>query len=101
MNRLKILKVKLYRTAVGKVKARADIHFEGWLLKGFKVIPDEEKGKLYVTPPSYFSNRGWRELFRTDEVSDWNEIQRRVLETYEKGDFEGESLTGDPDNEPF
>lgn len=78
---MKILEVQIVKTKSEKVKARADIHFDGFELKGFKVIVDEN-GKEFVTPPSYLSPKGWRALFKTDNPEDWQEIQRRVLETF-------------------
>lgn len=79
---MKILEVMIVKTKGGKVVARADIHFEGFLLKGFKIIYDNEKKQEYVTPPSYFSGKYWRPLFKTDSKEDWNEIQQRVLDTF-------------------
>jgi DNA-binding cell septation regulator SpoVG len=73
---MKILEVALVKTKSEKVKARADIHFDGFLLKGFKVIQ--------VTPPSYQAGPFWRQLFKTDSEDDWKEIQRTVLDKFEK-----------------
>lgn len=80
--KLKILGVEFVRTKSDKVRARADVHFEGFWLKGFKVIQDKESKKDYVVPPSYQSPKGWRVLFRTDSREDWQEIQRRILEEF-------------------
>ena len=79
---MRILEVQIVKTKLGKVKARADVHFEGFWLKGFKVLQDEETRKEFVTPPSYQSPSGWRMLFKTDSPKDWQEIQRRILEEY-------------------
>lgn len=79
---MKILEIQLIKAKSDKVQARADVHFEGFWLKGFKVVRDLEKKKEYVTPPSYFSQQGWRALFKTDSLEDWQEIQRRILEEY-------------------
>lgn len=82
--KLKILEVAIVKTKSESVKARADIHFDGFWLKGFKIIQDRKTLQEYVTPPSYLSDKGWRELFRTDGAKDWHEIQRRVLKEYEE-----------------
>jgi len=79
---MKILEIKILNAKSENVKARADIHFDGFTLNGFKVILNSETHKEYVTPPSYKSFKGWRMLFKTDDEEDWNEIQRRVLEEY-------------------
>lgn len=84
---MKILEVALVKTKSEKVKARADIHFDGFLLKGFKVIQDKE-GKVYVTPPSYQAGSFWRPLFKTDIEDDWKEIQRTVLDKFEKSQID-------------
>lgn len=81
--KIKILGVQIIKTHSEKVKARADVHFEGFWLKGFKVLRDEDKKKEYVTPPSYLSPSGWRTLFKTDLPEDWQEIQCRILEEYD------------------
>lgn len=81
---MKIIEVQIVKTNSEKVKARADVHFEGFLLKGFKVIQDPNTGKEFVTPPSYQAGNYWRPLFKTDTNEDWQEIQRRILETYEE-----------------
>jgi|WetSurMetagenome_2_1015567.scaffolds.fasta_scaffold67445_2 hypothetical protein len=80
---MRITDVKFIKTTSKKVKARADIHFDWFLLKGFKIIWDEKKKKNYVTPPSYMAGRYWRELFRTDYPEDWDEIQRKALEAFD------------------
>lgn len=80
--KMKILEVQIVKAKSEKVRARADVHFEGFWLKGFKVIQDPETKKEYVTPPSYSSPQGWRTLFKTDSPEDWQEIQRRILEKY-------------------
>ena len=79
---MKILEVKIVKTESEKVLARADIHFEGFWLKGFKVIKGKEANKEYVTPPSYKAGPYWRELFHTDNQDDWQEIHRRILQDY-------------------
>lgn len=79
---MKILEVQIVKTKSESVRARADVHFEGFLLKGSKIIWDKEKRKEFVTPPSYLSGMGWRPLFKTDSPEDWQEIQRRILEEY-------------------
>lgn len=101
MKKLNIVDIKLYRVIVGKVRAVATVFFDGFMLKGFKILEDEEKGKLFVTPPSYQTKYGWRQSFRTDSEEDWKEIQHRILETYENYEFEGETLTEDPEKDPF
>ncbi len=79
---MKILEIQIIKTKLGKVQARIDVHFEGFWLKGFKVIQDSETRKEYVTPPSYLAGTFWRPLFKTDSKEDWQEIQRRILEEY-------------------
>lgn len=81
---MKILEVTFLESKSEKVLARADIHFEGFLLKGFKVLQDPVSKKEYVTPPSYSSPNGWRKLFKTDKPEDWEMIQKIVLEAYTK-----------------
>lgn len=78
---MKIKEIKLVKADKGMVQARVDITFEGFILKGFKVIQDKT-GKTYVTPPSYLAGTFWRPLFYTEVEEDWNEIQRRVLEAF-------------------
>jgi hypothetical protein len=80
--KMKILEIQIVKTKSEKVKARADVHFDGFLLKGFKVIQDPITLKEYATPPSYLSHQGWRALFKTDLPEDWEEIQRRIIEEY-------------------
>lgn len=80
--KIKILDVQIVKTRSETVKARADIQFDGFLLKGFKVLQDIDTKQEYVTPPSYKSPAGWRALFKTDRKEDWQEIQRRVLKAY-------------------
>lgn len=84
---MKILEVQLIKTSKGQVKARADILFDGFTLKGFKVIQNSE-GKTYVTPPSYLAGSFWRPLFKTESEEDWNEIQRKVLDEFSKREIE-------------
>lgn len=86
--KMKILGVEIIKTKSEKVKARADVHFEGFWLKGFKVIKDVETSKEFVTPPSYLSGHGWRALFRTDSSEDWTKIQREILQAYEEKQLE-------------
>lgn len=81
--KLKIIDVSFIKASSPKIKARADVQFDGFILKGFKVIFDSENHKDYVTPPSYFSpGKGWRMLFRTDNPKDWQQIQSIVLKKY-------------------
>lgn len=86
--KLKVLSVEIVKTKEGKVKARADVQFAGFLLKGFKVIQDEQTKKEYVTPPSYRAGAFWRSLFKTDSKEDWQEIQRRILQEYNQKQME-------------
>ena len=81
---MKILEVTFLESTSEKVSARADVHFEGFILKGFKVIRDNKKREEYVTPPSYHSGKGWRPLFKTDKLEDWQEICKRILEEFNK-----------------
>lgn len=85
---MKILEIEIVKTKSEKVKARADIHFDGFLLKGFKILQDEETKKEYVTPPSYQAGNFWRPLFKTDSPDDWQEIQRRVLTKFNQVQIE-------------
>lgn len=79
---MKILEVTFLESKSEKVLARADVHFDGFLLKGFKVLKDEKTNKEYVTAPSYKAGIYWRPLFRTDTVEDWQQIQERVLQKF-------------------
>lgn len=79
---MKILEINILKTKSETVLARADVHFEGFVLKGFKILLDHQKHKEYVTPPSYKSLMGWRPLFKTDEPEEWQEIQRQILDAY-------------------
>ena len=94
LNPLKVsfIKVKASET----VKARADVEFVDFVLKGFKVISKPDTTKNYVTPPSYFSKgNGWRPLFKTNKIEDWEEIQRFILaefDDYEIREFTDEVL---------
>lgn len=81
---MKILKIRFLEAKSEWVKARADVEFESFTLNGFKVIEDSKSKKLYVTPPSYLSQKGWRPLFKTKKLEDWQEIQRRILNDYEE-----------------
>lgn len=68
----------------GKVRARVDIEFDWFNLNGFKIIEDLKTKRLYVTPPSYLSQKGWRILFKTKKPEDWQEMQRQILNEYEE-----------------
>lgn len=81
---MKIIEVQILKTNSEKVQARADIHFEGFWLKGFKILKDSESVKSFVTPPSYLSGHGWRALFKTDTPDDWKEIQNKVLSQFDE-----------------
>ena len=85
--KMKIQEILLVKAEKGKVKARADIVFEGFTLKGFKVIQDES-GKTYVTPPSYQAGGFWRPLFKTEKKEDWEQIQHEVIDKYENKEIE-------------
>jgi hypothetical protein len=80
--KMKILEIEIIKTKSEKVRARADVHFEGFWLKGFKVVWSDKDSKDFVTPPSYLSGMGWRPLFRTDSPETWQEIQRQILDRY-------------------
>lgn len=85
--KMKILEVILVKADKGKVRARADIVFDGFTIKGFKVIQNDD-AKIYVTPPSYQAGNFWRPLFKTESLEDWKEIQKRVLDQYETKEIE-------------
>ncbi len=78
---LEIIRVEIIKTKSETVRARADVYFQRFWVKGFKVLLDE--GKEYVMPPSYRAGVYWRPLFRTESKEDWQEIVRRVLKEYE------------------
>ena len=80
-NILEIIKVEFIKSNSGKMVARADIQFNGFQLKGFKILKNEH-GKEYVTAPSYLSPLGWRQLFRTDNEEEWNNICQEVLSRF-------------------
>lgn len=84
---MKIIEIQLVKADKGKVRARADIIFDWFTLKGFKVIQNNE-GKTYVTPPSYQAGNFWRPLFKTESKEDWDEIQRCVLKKFETKEIE-------------
>jgi hypothetical protein len=79
---MKIIEIQIVKTKSESVVARADVHFEGFWMKGFKVMREKETSKEFVTPPSYRAGMYWRPLFRTDDAKDWQEIQRRILEKH-------------------
>lgn len=82
---LKIKEIQIIEVNKGQVLARADVCFEGFVLKGFKILRDKElTGKEYVTPPSYKSPKGWRPLFKTDSKDEWNKICSAILKKYEE-----------------
>ncbi len=85
---MKILEVNFLESKSEKVLARADIHFEGFILKGFKVLRDSVSKKEYITPPSYKAGTYWRPLFKTDNLNDWIYIQQEVLNAYNKKQIE-------------
>lgn len=87
---MKITKVVIVKTNSDKVLARADVFFEEFILKGFKVLRDEKTLHEYVTPPSYLSKMGWRPLFRTVDPEDWRTIEKEITKTY-KEEFMKES----------
>lgn len=84
---MKIIEIVLVKADKGKVKARADIVFDGFTLKGFKVIQNDD-GKTYVTPPSYQAGNFWRPLFKTESEEDWKEIQKKVLDKFTDKEIE-------------
>jgi hypothetical protein len=94
---LNIVSIRFMTINKGDVIARADIHFKGFTLKGFKLLKDDGDD-IYVTPPSYLSSHGWRQLFRTDNPEDWNEIKETILFEYQKM-APGNSENLDIDNE--
>ena len=80
--KLEILEVNFVSVKSENVLARADVQFNGFLLRGFKIILDRKTNKGYVTAPSYSAGSGWRPLFRTDNKDDWVQICRRILEEF-------------------
>lgn len=90
---MKILEVTFLDSTSEKVLARADVHFEGFILKGFKVFRHEKTKEEYVTPPSYLSKSGWRPLFKTDTIDDWQYICSRIIEEFNKKQI-NDSLEG-------
>lgn len=79
---MKIIEIEIIKTKSTTVKARADVHFEGFWLKGFKILLAKDTHKEYVTPPSYNTLKGWRPLFRTDTEKDWEIIYKTILDSY-------------------
>jgi len=81
---MRIVEIKFHKISDEdtEVVSRVDIHFDGFWLKGFKVIRDRDSNKEYVTPPSYRSPKGWRALFLTDSKTDWQKIVASVLSAY-------------------
>lgn len=86
---MNIHEIQIRKIDSGKVKGQAKINFEWFWLSGFKVVSDEE-GKLYVTPPSYFSPflKKWNPIFTTIKKEDWQQIQKAVLDKYNETDIE-------------
>lgn len=82
--KLRIIEINFIKVKSEKVLARADVHFDGFWLRGFKILRDEKTGKEYVTPPSYFAGNGWRALFRTDSKKDWKQICRHILKEFNR-----------------
>ena len=98
MSNMDILEIIFVKTKSEKVIVRADVHFEGFLLKGFKVLRNDETGREYVTPPSYLSAKGWRPIFKTDNPATWQKIQEKILDEFDNkqiADFADEALTKD------
>jgi hypothetical protein len=79
---MNILNIEIVKTQSPSVIGRADVHFDGFILKGFKIMRDKVTLKEYVTPPSYQSPHGWRPLFKTDNPEDWKAIQSRILSEF-------------------
>lgn len=79
---MKVLDLNFVKTKSESVVCRVDVHFDGFILKGFKIMRDKNKGTDYVTPPSYLSPQGWRPLFKTDTITDWQEISQRILNDF-------------------
>jgi len=80
-NILEVKEVVIVRTKSTTVRARADILFQGFWVKGFKVMQDDT-GKEFVTAPSYRAGQFWRALFKTERKKDWQEICHQVLKKY-------------------
>lgn len=84
---MKIIKVQFVKinNSESKVLVRADILFEEFELRGFKVVSDSDNPtKQYIVPPSYRSDKGWRALFKTVNPQDWQKINAVVLAEYNK-----------------
>lgn len=79
---MKIIKINIVKTNSTTVCARADVNFEDFILKGFKVLRDSKTLKEYVTPPSYLSKMGWRPLFRTVDPQDWHDLEKEILHAF-------------------
>jgi len=79
---MNITSVEIIKAKSEKVIARADVTFDWFILKGFKILRDNKTGKEYVTPPSYQAGLFWRPLFRTNSPADWEKLQRLILEQY-------------------
>lgn len=81
---MNIANVTIIKTVSSTVLARADITFDWFELKGFKILQNQQSKKVYVTPPSYHSPSGWRQLFRTLQEKDWEQITSKVIQKYEE-----------------
>lgn len=79
---INITSIEIIKAKSEKVIARADVTFDWFILKGFKILRDNQTSKEYVTPPSYQAGPFWRPLFRTNTPGDWEILQRLILEQY-------------------
>lgn len=83
---MKIVSVKFISTNSPSVLARADVIFDEFELKGFKVIKDKNN-KEYITPPSYPAGSFWRPLFHTSEER-WSDIQTTIRKRFNEWQIE-------------
>jgi hypothetical protein len=79
-----IKSIKITLTEPYFIKAKADVHFEGFELKGFIITEDPSTDTVSVAAPSYKTPHGWFPLFKTDDPNEWKVIQNRILDEYHK-----------------
>ena len=72
----------------GKVLARVICTYKKLILKGYRVIrldkPTEDGSKYWITPPCVYAYGKWRPQVVIDDEGIWKQLQKRIVEEYEK-----------------